>query len=314
MSQGISITGRKYNIDSNNPSPVLDNAAKQWIYIPTQDRVMYTIAEPSLSYVFQAPPTQFQLEGFGAELNEIQRPYAIPIADITGGKLRRLSFEFAVVKRVQASTNIARRPANFPLRETTPEYIEQNRNNPNFNQPIINRSTANFSYYDGFSNSIEDQIFRLRTISDLGVPVAFENMSNSIQENAWYVDNMTFNITRDDATGNAVAASCSISCIEYKELRQRFILLPRFRYGVPSASSKKRTTPGGGGPGSAANLYWLRKALEQKIDSNKANGVPGYPYSVQDLLRGLQVPGRAIPPYIDIPQSLINEIANYQRG
>jgi len=100
MPRGISITGREYNIDSNNPSPILDNSSKQWTFQATQDRVMYTISGTKLSYTFQAPPTQFQLEGFGADISELKRPYSIPIPDINGGKLRRLSFEFALVKKV----------------------------------------------------------------------------------------------------------------------------------------------------------------------------------------------------------------------
>jgi hypothetical protein len=303
MPQGISITGRRFNIDSNNPSPILDNSARQWTFQPTQDRIMYTISETKLSYTFQAPPSQFQLEGFGAEINELKRPYSLPIADITGGKLRRLSFEFAIVKKVSAATTLARRPSRFALSETTQEYLEANRNNPLLRQPVINNITANFSYFDGFSNSIEDQILRLKTIADLGIPVAFENMSPSIQENSWYIDDMKFTLNRDDATGKAVAGTCSISCIEYKQLRQRFILMPRFRYGVPDVSSKTKKGSSTNDPAAVGSLYWLRKALETQIAKNRANGLAGYPYSVSTL-RGQA----GIPSYIDVPDWLIKEL------
>lgn len=305
MPQGISIIGRQFNINSNNPSPILDNSSKQWTFQPTKDRVMYTIAQTRLSYVFQVPPMQFQLEGFGADISELRRPYSIPIPDINGGKLRRMSFEFAIVKKVTASTALERRPANFALRETTQEFLDANRNNPLLQQPVVNPATGNFTYYDGFSNPIEDQILRLRTIADLGIPVAFENMSPSIQQNSWYIDDMKFTLTRDDATGNAVAGTCSISCIEYKQLRQRFILLPRFRYGVPDLGAKRTSTggPGGRGPGSTANLYWLRDALRMKIDQLKENGIAGYPYSKETLRKELDTPS-----FVDIPDWLLKEL------
>jgi len=303
MPRGISITGREYNIDSNNPSPILDNSSKQWTFQATQDRVMYTISGTKLSYTFQAPPTQFQLEGFGADISELKRPYSIPIPDINGGKLRRLSFEFALVKKVTASTTIVRRPTRFNLRETTDEYLSDTRANPTLRQPEFTTTNSNFSYYDGFSNPIEDQILRLQTIADLGIPVAFENMSPSIQLNSWYIDDMKFTLTRDDATGKAVAGTCSISCIEYKNLRQRFILLPRFRYGVPDKLNKTDRRTGGGGSGGRASLEVLRGLLQQKIRANLANGIPGYPYSVATLRRQLGTPS-----YIDIPDWLIKEL------
>lgn len=302
MPRGISITGRSYSIDSNNPSPILDNSSKQWTFEPTKDRVMYTISGTKLSYTFQAPPTQFQLEGFGADISELKRPYSIPIPDVNGGKLRRLSFEFAVVKKVVSATTISRRPSRFDLGATTPEYLEANRNNPLLRQPEVTSTNSNFSYFDGFSNPIEDQLLRLQTIADLGIPVAFENMSPSIQLNSWYIDDMKFTLTRDDATGKAVAGTCSISCIEYKNLRQRFILLPRFRYGVPDKINK--TNRGSGGTsGNRASLEVLRGLLQQKIRANLANGIPGYPYSAETLRKQIGTPS-----YIDIPDWLIREL------
>lgn len=204
----ISIIGRTYDLPSN-PGGQLDRSAKGYTFIPTAARKLYTIGENKIEYEFHAPPTQFELEGFGSEINELKRPYSLPIADVYGGKLRRLSFEFALIRRVVAPV---------------PKDLEE-------------KSVK--TYFDGMTNSIEDQISRLTLIADLGIPVGFENMSSQIQLNSWMIDDMKFSITRDDSTGNAVAGTCSISCIEHRQARQRFILLPRIAYGVPSAATKK---------------------------------------------------------------------------
>ena len=65
----------------------------------------------------------------------------------------------------------------------------------------------------------------------MGMPVGFDNLNAIMSENYWYIDNMTFTYSRDERNGFTTVATCNISLIEYKPLRQKFILLPKFRYG-----------------------------------------------------------------------------------
>lgn len=97
----ISLTGRRYYVDPANPSPALDRSPVKYTYKSESPRLMYTIGNPRIGFSFQAPPTNFEMQGFGAEINEIKRPYSLPIADIYGGKLRRVSFEFAIIRKVE---------------------------------------------------------------------------------------------------------------------------------------------------------------------------------------------------------------------
>lgn len=241
----ISITGRNYYIDPNNPSPGLSKNAGGYAYSPTAPRLMYTITQPNIKFEFQAPPTQFEMEGFGAEINEIKRPYSLPLADIYGGKLRRLSFEFAVIRKVLVDSAI---------------------------------NNKSFSYYDGMTNSIEDQLERLQLIVDTGIPVGFENMSPHIQAYSWLVDDMKWSLTRDDSTGNAVAGTCSMSFIEYRPARQRFILMPRFAYGVPASGVKAGAKNKTGSGQNAAQLF-LKPIFERKVFSRVSTGLITYPFT-----------------------------------
>lgn len=272
----ISITGRSYYIDPTNPSPALSRNPGGYVYRPTESRLMYTITQPRIEYAFQAPPTQFEMEGFGAEVNEIKRPYSLPIADIYGGKSRRLSFEFAIIRQVvvpAAGTN------------------------------------RRFTYYDGMTNSVEDQLDRLRLIVDTGIPVGFENMSPQIQAYSWLIDDMKWSLTRDDATGNAVAGTCSMSFIEYRPARQRFILMPRFAYGVPSGTVKKGATTTTGGSGLTAAEKYLKGALFKKVSNTFKNGKLHYPFSkpaLQQLIdAGATSDNQA---YFTIPDAWVKEL------
>lgn len=272
----ISITGRSYYIDPTNPSPALSRNPGGYVYRPTESRLMYTITQPRIEYAFQAPPTQFEMEGFGAEINEIKRPYSLPIADIYGGKSRRLSFEFAIIRQVvvpAAGTN------------------------------------RRFTYYDGMTNSVEDQLDRLRLIVDTGIPVGFENMSPQIQAYSWLIDDMKWSLTRDDATGNAVAGTCSMSFIEYRPARQRFILMPRFAYGVPSGTVKKGATTTTGGSGLTAAEKYLKDALFSKVRNTFNNGKLHYPFSktaLQQLIdAGATSDNQA---YFTIPDAWVKEL------
>ena len=91
---GISIIGRKYD----SAAAIAQSKLSLPKYDETQ-RVMYQIAKPGYSYVFTVPPTTYNAEGFGADIQEVPRLYSVPIVDIKGGKSRRISFEFLIVER-----------------------------------------------------------------------------------------------------------------------------------------------------------------------------------------------------------------------
>jgi len=253
----ISITGRNYYIDPSNPNPGLSRNPGGYTYSPTAPRLMYTITQPNIEFEFQAPPTQFEMEGFGAEINEIKRPYSLPIADIYGGKLRRLSFEFAIIRNIKV-------PAIAPI---PPSPGNAGR-----------RGQAEWTYYDGMTNSVEDQLERLQLIADTGIPVGFENMSPQIQAYSWLIDDMKWTLTRDGVTGNAVAATCTMSFIEYRAARQRFILMPRFAYGVPASGVKAGATNTSTAGRNAAQL-WLKPLFEKKVFSRVSTGQITYPFT-----------------------------------
>ena len=274
----ISIIGRNYYIDPSNPNPGLSRNPGGYTYSPTAPRLMYTITQPNIEFEFQAPPTQFEMEGFGAEINEIKRPYSLPIADIYGGKLRRLSFEFAVLRFVKVDSGPAR---------------------------------SSWSYYDGMTNSVEDQIERIQLIADTGIPVGFENFSGQIMAYSWLIDDMKWTFNRDSGGGNTIAATCNMSLIEYRPARQRFILMPRFAYGVPSAGVKagaKNT----GTAGQNARERYLKEILFKKMESKVNRSTINYPFTKSSLTSLLsKARGQANPndrSGFDIPQEWINEL------
>lgn len=272
----IALTGRTYNIDPANPNPTLSRNPGGYIYRPTSPRLMYTITSPRIEYSFQAPPTQFEMEGFGAEINEIKRPYSLPIADIYGGKLRRLSFEFAVIRQVSVPPG---------------------------------QSGRSFTYYDGMTNSIEDQLERLQLIVDTGIPVGFENMSPHIQAYSWLVDDMKWSLTRDDATGNAVAGTCSMSFIEFRPARQRFILMPRFAYGIPAASVKSGGSNNTGSSRNTAVEQYIRTAFFIKVRNSIAAGKIRYPFDIASLQKLLDSTAKeGNQPYFTIPKEWLAEL------
>lgn len=57
-----------------------------------------------LEYIFLYAPASFTHEGYGLNLNEIQRPYLTPIIDVVGGKARKASFQFVIVDRFDGFT------------------------------------------------------------------------------------------------------------------------------------------------------------------------------------------------------------------
>lgn len=211
------------------PAPTIEE-----LNLPPEWRTMYMMARPGYEYVFAVAPGSFTVEGFGAELSEIPRPYNIPIVDIKAGKSRRVSFEFLVVKRALAL-------------------------NP--------RGQVVFDYINNFYGSIEDDIKQLQLIADMGMPVGFDNVNAIMRENYWYIDNLTFTYTRDNRTGETVSASCNISLIEYKPLRQKFILLPKFRYGKFPTTKKPKVD--NEAQGVKDRLEYQRRMREEAIARNK---------------------------------------------
>jgi hypothetical protein len=189
--------------------------------------------------VFPVAPGSFTVEGFGAELSEIPRPYNTPIVDIKAGKSRRVSFEFLVVSRSAAD---------------------------------------NFNYINNFYASIEYQIKQLQLIADMGMPVGFDNVNAIMRENYWYIDNLTFTYTRDNRTGETVSAQCNISLIEYKPLRQKFILLPKFRYGKFPTTKKPKVDNDKKGVNDPAGIREANKlaAISLKVRNSGGAGSSAY--------------------------------------
>ena len=198
---GISIIGKEFSESaalSYAKNPALRGRLRNLggnasLVLPS--RVMYMMSFPNYEYTFYFAPASFTVEGFGAELSEIPRPYNIPIVDIKGGKSKRVSFEFLIS-------------------------------------------------IDNFYLSIEDDIKQIQLIADMGMPVGFDNVNAIMRENYWYIDNVSFTYARESTTGKTVTATCNVSLIEYKPLRQKFILLPKFRYGKFSITKKPAITTG----------------------------------------------------------------------
>ena len=70
-----------------------------------ETRTMQQITDPFLRYDFDFPPATVTHEGYGIGINEIERPYSIPIVDVTGGKSLRCSFEFTIAIQNDGFTN-----------------------------------------------------------------------------------------------------------------------------------------------------------------------------------------------------------------
>jgi hypothetical protein len=98
----LSVTGRE--IQSSVFSGVdTINSPRQRLY-GSELRSMNQInavnsALKPLEYIFLYAPASFTHEGYGVNLNEIQRPYLSPLIDVVGGKARKASFQFVIVDR-----------------------------------------------------------------------------------------------------------------------------------------------------------------------------------------------------------------------
>lgn len=165
-------------------------------------RVMQQIAAPFWDYAFSVPPGQVNHEGYGVNLNEINRPYLTPMIDVTSGKALRASFEF----------------------------------------PVVARQLTNKELLDGFASSVDSEILLLQEFANYGVPVQFTNMHPALTTPAWYIDNISFNHSRIAISGETAQAICQMSLIEFIPKTTRLILLPRFSYGKFTPIQKKKNT------------------------------------------------------------------------
>lgn len=154
-------------------------------------RSMQQIAAPFWDYAFSVPPGQVNHEGYGVNLNEINRPYLTPMIDVTSGKALRASFEF----------------------------------------PVVARQLTNRELLDGFASSVDSEILLLQEFANYGVPIQFTNMHPALTTPAWYIDNISFNHSRIAVSGETAQAICQMSLIEFVPKTTRLILLPRFSYG-----------------------------------------------------------------------------------
>ena len=60
---------------------------------PTMIAIAAVDGKIKKEFVFPFRPLPLQLEGFGLELAEVERPYDVPIVNVKSGKLRRFSFD-----------------------------------------------------------------------------------------------------------------------------------------------------------------------------------------------------------------------------
>jgi hypothetical protein len=203
----LSISGRPVPSNIPNVGAVkisrlerVDSAGNSVVALAeTVVRSMQQISAPFWDYAFAVPPGQVNHEGYGVNLNEINRPYLTPLIDVTSGKALRASFEF----------------------------------------PVVARQLTNSELLDGFSSSVDSEILLLQEFANFGIPVQFTNMHPSLTTPAWYIDNLTFNHSRLAISGETAQAICQMSLVEFVPKTTRLILLPRFSYGKFTPIQKK---------------------------------------------------------------------------
>ena len=176
-----------------------------------------TPGQKPFEYSFMYAPASFTHEGYGVNLNEIQRPYLSPIIDVTGGKARKASFQFVIV-------SIQKLQSTKITKLATGEVI---------------KTVIKLEESDGFTNSIDDEISYVQAFADNGIPVSFNSVHKQLDSSFWYIDNMTFTHSRSNLAGKTVSAQCDISLTEYLPSSKNFIQLPRFKYGNITVITKK---------------------------------------------------------------------------
>jgi hypothetical protein len=178
-------------------------------------RSMQQITSPTqgkspMEYVFFYPPQSFTHEGYGLNLNQIPRPYMVPIVDPLAGNARKASFEFSIMAQLDL------------FRSTDNVYVD--------------------TVGDAFQFSADDEIAIIQAFADNAIPVVFNNVHQQLQEVAWYIESVTFNHNRTIKDGNTTAATCNISLVEFTSTNKKLILLPRFKYGNITQTTKKGVT------------------------------------------------------------------------
>ena len=171
-------------------------------------------------YSFMYAPASFTHEGYGVNLNEIQRPYLSPIIDVTGGKARKASFQFVIVSIQKLQSTKITKSADG----------------------VVTKLVTNLEESDGFTASIDDEISYVQAFADNGIPVSFNSVHKQLDSSLWYIDNMTFTHSRSNLEGKTVSAQCDVSLTEYLPSSKNFIQLPRFKYGNITQITKKTTT------------------------------------------------------------------------
>ena len=174
-------------------------------------------------YSFIYAPASFTHEGYGVNLNEIQRPYLSPIIDVTGGKARKASFQFVIISVIQLQIEKLTKLETGEVIKTITKLEES----------------------DGFTNSIDDEISYVQAFADNGIPVSFNSVHKQLDSSFWYIDNMTFTHSRSNLAGKTVSAQCDVSLTEYLPSSKNFIQLPRFKYGnITQITKINITVPG----------------------------------------------------------------------
>lgn len=102
----LAISGRQIpETDLSQSAYVSKDSARNIVSSKRETRVMQQITDPFLRYDFDFPPVTITHEGYGIGINEIERPYSVPIVDVTGGKSLRCSFEFTIARQNDGFTN-----------------------------------------------------------------------------------------------------------------------------------------------------------------------------------------------------------------
>jgi len=100
--------------------------------------------------------------------------------------------------------------------------------------------------FDGMVQSIDEELQLLQFFVNSGLPVSFENFDKRLNSGYWYIAEFSVQSTRTNPSGQLTAAQCSIGLIEYVEIENKFITLPKLTY-----TNTKKTPSGGGGNGGA---------------------------------------------------------------
>lgn len=211
----LSVTGRKIasSVFTGSNDIGLDRRKKYGADLRTMNQISSAeLGQKPFEYSFLYAPASFTHEGYGVNLNEIQRPYLAPIIDVIGGKARKASFQFVIVGVI-------------PVTRALPNEVL-----------VTDKET------DGFFTSVDDEISYVQAFADNGIPVSFNSVHAQLDDSFWYIDNMTFTHSRSSLGGKTVSAQCDISLTEYLPSTKNFIQLPRFKYGNVTQITKKKVT------------------------------------------------------------------------